>query len=353
MYNFCIDEIDKQELLQGKICFLGSLAQILQLHRIVLAEEAIYGLGFGLGFRLMLNENNDYIDMDCIDIITDFEKCKVFLNSMDIEIFLKCVNSEKEFAELLEQNRQQPVLADIDSFHLNYGSTYKLKHNAHIVVLTNIDNQNVLIQDNYVSKLIPGKQSMKARKSDILKWCNLHDALPDCSFRYLMCTFRFGGTEVKLSKERVIKYIKDIKNEDILKKKLEYTCQYEGIVGLEKLLELFDRYEKMNFNDEYTLKKIHERLSAHGGLYQSRKLYAYFIRWYGKMFEVGEIQKMFLEIADSMEEIADIWRKISAIILKNVLQGKVPDWKGISARASNSIIEEKKLIAKFEMLLEF
>lgn len=353
MYKNYMERISKQTLLQGKVCFLGSLAQIFYSHQICLEEEIIYGLGFGLGFRLLLNQNDEYVDMDCIDVITDFEKCKKFLNSLNVDISLNCLNTEEEYAQLLEQNVGQPVLADIDSFYLSYGCTFQSSHDAHSVVLTNVDNTNILIQDNYVNRLVPGKQSVMVLKSDILKWCNLLEALPDASFKYVACTFKFDCAEVKLSKEDVIHYIRENRNVSNTEKIAESIYRYEGTIALEKLLELFERYEKRDFNERYTIQKIHERLSAHGGLYQSRKLYSCFIRWYGSTFECGECQETLYRVAYAMEEVADVWRKISSIILKSLLRGKVPDWRGIYIRASKNIVDEKLLISRFEKSLDF
>ena len=333
--------INLSNLLQGNVCFLGAISQLFLNNGINIKEEVLYGLGFGLNFRYKIGINNEFLNMDCIDMITDYINYNDFFKSISIDVKFESCNNIAEFTEYLLEHIGQSVLVAIDSFYLPYSATFQSKHDSHVVVLINKNNNDFIIQDNYVSAIIPRKQMITVELDDIVKWCDISCSDPE--YKYLMWSFIIHKSEYNITKQFIQERIL-LSTESYLHTEKINKNVYNGKLAFKKLLETFNTFSANNYNSKDMLIKMNEKISANGGLYQTRKLYGKFIRWYGENYC---IDANILDLDHLFDELSNKWKVVSTILLKAALKGNTPNWSDIIHRCEENICREESYIKRF------
>lgn len=335
--------INQEQLIQGKVCFIAAISQLLLNYGIDIKEEVLYGLAFGLDFRFKVDEKKQYLDMDCVDLITDYVKYKDFFTALSMDVNYLTYDVINTLKDFLYNNVGQSVLVAIDSYNLPYSNTYHSKHNSHVVVLTNKDNKEFVIQDNYVSAIIPGKKMLTVSIDNIVDWCDMHQSAKGVNYRYLIWSFDVKKSSCDFTEKFVRDRIADWL-EGYLKTEKAIGNIYFGKTGFHQLMETLHIYKENNMNAKDTLINMNERISANGGLYQTRKLYGMFIRWYGENYVNNED---IMELANIFVCLADKWKILSTILLKSALKKTTPNWDDIIRRSYENICLEQVSLEKF------
>lgn len=325
--------MNKNKVIQGEICFTGSLTQLLFNNNCVIPEEVVFGLGFGLDLELKIS-NNIIEKLYCLDILDDYDKISTFFKDIGIKINMFKFCKKKEFLCFLEAHYQKSVIVAIDSFNLPYWSTYLKEHNVHVVV-ANIW-ESILIQDNFISAIKPKNKYEYLEYSDLISYCEIRPEFFDLNFRYLCWDINIFNKDNTISKEYIYRRIKQL---DSKKRKK----------SLNNLLCLFEYYYSIDYFNKEVLFDINKKISSNGGLYQSRKLYSKFLLWCALNVSYdNHIKKEFFNISDSFNGISTKWRLISTLILKGSLKKEKPKWKKIVNLTQQNIVSEnnnqKKLL---------
>ena len=263
--------IDENKLLQGEICFLGAISQLFRNYEKELPEEVVYGLGFGLGFRCK-KEWDTSIDINCVDLISDYDTYRSFFYDIDCDVDVKMYDDFFMFKQYIDGKSGESFLVTVDTYYLPYSNTYGISHDAHVVVLSKIEDKEYVVQDCYVSAVVPGKIITQLSEAELEKCCNI--ANRGNEKKYLLWSFAVGDYLGRIEKS----YVKErITYLDELVLHVETNEYVHGEKGLDELLLKFKTFEKNNFGSSDVLLQINRKISANGGLYQTRKLYGRFV----------------------------------------------------------------------------
>lgn len=338
-------ELSESKLVQGQICFMGALSQLLINYGVKINEEVLYGLGFGLDFRYQDSGINGNINMDCVDLVTDLDKYRTFFKSIGIDVEFYKYSSYDKFIKCLDNSIGHSFLVAVDSFFLTYSNTYKVSHDAHVVVITKVNSEEFVIQDNYVSAIIPGKRMITVNSDVIRNACNIK-AIKGID-EYLLWSLNIKQSQYSFSKQYISErlLLLDKINNHSVRENGKIFC---GKEAFKRLLKTFNKYKAEDFMCKDTLISLNTKISANGGLYQTRKLYGYFINWFGNNYLDNQDDiRVAKKISVKFEEIANNWKIISTILLKSAILQRLPNWGDIISRTTNNVEMERKYYSTF------
>jgi len=202
------------------------------------------------------------------------------------------------------------------------------------------------MQDNYISAIIPYTKEETITYNEVIKFSDTN--MCDASYHYLCWTFDMRNVSCVFTKQ----YIEDKTRSNIIKNvrgELYDNRVYSGVPAFNQFIKILETYKSNEFDDKKSLLEINEKISAKGGLYQTRFLYAGFLEWYNKNYDTDE---WVIQYAKIFDEIAKEWKIISTIILKSVLKQRKVNWDEIIERSSKVIQEEEKYYEHILMLSE-
>ena len=326
--------------LQGEVCFLGAISQVFYNHRILLPEEVLYGLGFGLQFRFKKIKEKKSVYIDCMNLLTDYESIKSFLNSIGVDIFFCFYDDQELFQKQLSEIRgtKETFIAAVDSYGLSYSPTFLKKHDSHVLVAQMLD-AGVLIQDNYVYTLLPSKKMSIINLKEFIDLCNLGSL--DSPHTYMVWFFNIKySSQINFDLE----YIKNsiCKSGYQMNNAVYKDATWHGINGL---TQFHDYLVDLVSNDRENIWKIfgdlNEMISAKGGLYQSRKLFSKFLNWISITYELP-----FVSLSENYHMLSQKWKLLSTMILKACIRKSLDDVQLIKNRLYENIEMEKSYINK-------
>lgn len=331
------------QMIQGKLCFTSAISQVLLNNKINISEETIFGLGFGLSFRLYTDETGNYIDQDCVNLVTDYKQIDSFLKDCGIKIYEHIYGTKKEFEKLIRSNAEKSILVAIDTFYLPYSNTFHKIHDAHILVLTYFSEEKIILQDTYVSALVPQKQMYTVSLSELLSWCKIVQKNSD---RYYLWSFEVEDYRTCITKQYFLERVMKLTEGYLFP---ENTSVRAGTEGLLYFCKLIRQFGEINLADSKQLIAMHEKISANGGLYQTRMLYGLFLKENDSFFEYDRVVQ---KLAVEFEIVANKWRNISAIILKATLKREVPEWRVLERKVYKTVLEEIEMIENLYLIIE-
>lgn len=330
-------------LVQGKLCFTSAISQVLLNNKINISEETIFGLGFGLGFRLYTDGKGNYINQDCVNLVTDYNQIDSFLQDCGIKIHEYILETKEGFENQIKSNAHKSILVAIDTFFLPYSNTFQKSHDAHILVMTYFNERKILLQDTYVSALVPQTHISTVSLNELLLWCKI---IQKDSARYYLWSFKVEDYRICITRRYFLERVMKLTEGYLFS---ENGNVRTGIEGLFYFCKQIQQFEKVNLADSKQLITMHEKISANGGLYQTRMLYGLFLKENTFFFEYDkEIQKL----AAGFEEAANKWRNISANILKATLKKQVPEWNVLKRKIYKNVLDEVEMMGKLYLIVE-
>lgn len=328
-------QVRLDKLLQGNICILGAISQLLLNKGINISEEVLMGMAFGLKFRYSADEEKKHINLSCADLLLDEADIKKFFNELSADFICYKYYRQEDFLQFLSDHIADSIMLAIDSFYLQYQPTYMKSHEAHVVVLTNLNGTDYIVQDNYVSVIIPHNHKAIFSKDDIMKYSDLSECDTIC--RYLVWDIKVSDTGYFFSKDDVENRIcTNIKIN--IQKEILGNGTYSGVLAFDRFIGDLEKYAQINLNDRKTLLDLNQRISAKGGLYQTRLLYGKFLEWYDLNYKTDECIKRYSQV---FAEISRKWKIISTLLLKAALKGHSVNWIDILSRSKEVIQLEK------------
>jgi len=332
--------INIDNTLQGEVCFLGAISQVFYNHGIFLPEEVLYGLGFGLQFRFKEVKDTKNVSIDCMNLLTDFESIKSFLNSIGVDISFCFYDNIELFQKQLikAQKTKETFIAAVDSYGLSYSPTFLKKHDSHVLVAQMLDT-DVLIQDNYVYTLIPSKKKSVIKQKDFIELCNLNGV--DSPHTYMVWFFNIKyNSQISFDLEYIRNSI--CKSSYQMNNTIFKDATWYGINGL---TQLHDYLIDLISSDREIIWKafgdMNEMISARGGLYQSRKLFSKFLDWVSVTYELP-----FTSLSENYHMLSQKWKLLSTMLLKAHIRKSLDDILLIKNRLYENVEMEKLYINK-------
>lgn len=336
-----VDEIvNIENTIQGEVCFSSAICQTLFNYGILLSEEVLFGLGIGLQFRFNVKDDKTGVCIDCMNLLSDFNSIRQFLNSIGVDIsFCSFTNTEKFREQLINIKKEKNFfIVAVDSYNLKYSPTYLKKHDAHVLV-GQVKDTDVLIQDNYVYTLIPSKRICLVGFEEFIKICDLSSL--ESPYNHMFWTFDIKhNTNIHLD----LKYIDNCIYKSGLQMmgKVYEDSMWQGIDGLTKfneyVLTLMGNRDDSIWKD---FKELNEKISARGGLYQSRKLFSKFMNWLHINYDLP-----FLSLSEDYNLLSHKWKVFSTMLLKASIRKNSDDFDLMKQRLAENIEMEKKHITK-------